>query len=316
MICVSRCTVISYCLLVSTLLLTATTILVMAEEFEQLPISLQKFSSMLIHNRNCRNVFICSVIIVMSTSISLSLLACPNEKTKNYQPTNQSKTFKNIDEDDDYQKDQEFVKYLNSDRPIIISNLNIYENDFDALEKVKNRKEIILNLFLTATIHHNITLNGIDVLDILDKDCATECDEQKLKDIIIKYIDMSKNISDKNEIILSNNKTTNSEIVNCTSNNTDCTEKKLEMKHRMKRSIDSVNITDDLMINMQNVDKTACSDPEYIVFMWVLSLIALATALKLYYLIKTCLAVILVTIYGILIMEVDVFTKDDDEYEM
>jgi adenylate cyclase 8 len=45
-----------------------------------------------------------------------------------------------------------------------------------------------------------------------------------------------------------------------------------------------------------------CSHPEYVVFTWVLCLIALATALKLYYLVKTFLATIMVICYSILIL--------------
>lgn len=55
-----------------------------------------------------------------------------------------------------------------------------------------------------------------------------------------------------------------------------------------------------------------CMHAGYVVFTWVLSLIALATALKLYYLIKTFLAVVLVTVYAVLIMVFfnDVFKED------
>lgn len=44
-----------------------------------------------------------------------------------------------------------------------------------------------------------------------------------------------------------------------------------------------------------------CSHPEYLVFTWVLCLIALATGLKLYYLVKTFMATIMVCCYSILI---------------
>lgn len=45
----------------------------------------------------------------------------------------------------------------------------------------------------------------------------------------------------------------------------------------------------------------SCSHPEYLVFTWVLCLIALATGLKLYYLVKTFMATIMVCSYAILI---------------
>lgn len=48
--------------------------------------------------------------------------------------------------------------------------------------------------------------------------------------------------------------------------------------------------------------KPDCMHPEYVVYTWVLSMIALATALKLYYLIKLLLAVLMVAIYTTLIV--------------
>lgn len=48
--------------------------------------------------------------------------------------------------------------------------------------------------------------------------------------------------------------------------------------------------------------KDACNQPDYLVFTWVLCLIALATGLKLYYLVKTCMAFVMVFIFGALIL--------------
>ena len=58
-----------------------------------------------------------------------------------------------------------------------------------------------------------------------------------------------------------------------------------------------------------------CVRPEYIVFTWILCLIALASALKLYYLVKTALATIIVSIYAVLILVVckDFFTVPNEE---
>nr|CAD7394065.1 unnamed protein product [Timema cristinae] len=47
-----------------------------------------------------------------------------------------------------------------------------------------------------------------------------------------------------------------------------------------------------------------CTHPEYIVFTWVLCLVALATCLKLYYLVKTALAAVMVTTVSMLIIYV------------
>lgn len=60
-------------------------------------------------------------------------------------------------------------------------------------------------------------------------------------------------------------------------------------------------------------EKTVCIRPEYMVFTWILCLIALASALKLYYLVKTALAAAIVLVYAVLILIVckDMFTETE-----
>lgn len=66
-----------------------------------------------------------------------------------------------------------------------------------------------------------------------------------------------------------------------------------------------------------NEYRLPCSHPEYLVFTWVLCLIALATGLKLYYLVKTFMASIMVCCYAILIsiMFPEVFENASTESE-
>lgn len=45
-----------------------------------------------------------------------------------------------------------------------------------------------------------------------------------------------------------------------------------------------------------------CYKPEYVVFTWILCLVALTSILKLYYLIKTLLAIINVAMYAVLLL--------------
>jgi len=56
-----------------------------------------------------------------------------------------------------------------------------------------------------------------------------------------------------------------------------------------------------------------CIRPEYMVFTWILCLIALASALKLYYLVKTALAAAIVLVYAVLILVVckDMFSEGE-----
>lgn len=58
-----------------------------------------------------------------------------------------------------------------------------------------------------------------------------------------------------------------------------------------------------------------CIRPEYIVFTWILCLIALASSLKLYYLVKTALASVIVLIYAVLIFIIypDLFPASYEE---
>lgn len=55
----------------------ASSILVMAEEFKGMPTYLQHTSSMLVHNKKHRTVFICGVISLMALTSVIGVLTCP-----------------------------------------------------------------------------------------------------------------------------------------------------------------------------------------------------------------------------------------------
>jgi len=63
-------------LLVMTVILVASSILVMAEEFKSMPTYLQHTSSMLVHNKKHRTVFICGVISLMTLTSIIGVLTC------------------------------------------------------------------------------------------------------------------------------------------------------------------------------------------------------------------------------------------------
>lgn len=80
--------------------------------------------------------------------------------------------------------------------------------------------------------------------------------------------------------------------------------------HRVERNVgtaysysrndsQSVTVTADVS---QESAYDQCLHPEYLVYTWVLSLIALASTLKLYFLIKTVLAVTMVAVYSLFIL--------------
>lgn len=64
-------------LLVTTVILVASSILVMAEEFKGMPTYLQHTSSMLVHNKKHRTIFICGVITLMTLTSIIGVLTCP-----------------------------------------------------------------------------------------------------------------------------------------------------------------------------------------------------------------------------------------------
>jgi hypothetical protein len=58
----------------TTVILALALVMVMAEEFHQLPEMLQAMSSVLMLHRNRRTAFICCVVVLMSAASSVSLV--------------------------------------------------------------------------------------------------------------------------------------------------------------------------------------------------------------------------------------------------
>lgn len=71
------CMILLISLLVTTVILVASSILVMAEEFKSMPTYLQHTSSMLVHNKKHRTIFICGVISLMALTSVIGVLMCP-----------------------------------------------------------------------------------------------------------------------------------------------------------------------------------------------------------------------------------------------
>ncbi|KAL1490421.1 hypothetical protein ABEB36_013120 [Hypothenemus hampei] len=237
-------------MVVVTLVLTAASVLVMAEEFQQLPQPLKKISSTLVHNRNTRTAFICMIIIVMALSSSVSLF----------------KSYPLSDNIDDSTKSNVSTTETSLGQHALFSKKSpLYVPEIE----VKNiEQELIVNLTLSATLNTGITLKN---------NCSGEC---------------FKTLIDKLQGFL-NNETT---LVN------DTLKKSFSFRRR-KRSLISQEVTTDVSCSTSGSCKgTYCKHPEYIVFTWVLCMIALATALKLYYLVKLLLTVLMVAVYTVLIL--------------
>lgn len=69
----------------------------------------------------------------------------------------------------------------------------------------------------------------------------------------------------------------------------------VRLRHVLSLSEDNDTAVEESSINI-NIYQENCIRPEYIVFTWILCLIALASSLKLYYIVKTALATIIVMV--------------------
>lgn len=332
----------------------------MAEEFQQLPISLQNISRTLVHHRTSRTAFICGVIVLMSAGSLMSLILSPSELYIRDQATtadsNSSTTSKTVTS----------PMYIQSDAPMST-------NDSSELNLESTSQEIILNLILTANIQHNVTINRekMDEERCLETCVRNNCSESCIKyfidvigwENILKFANQTElnanrengvpktinnfninnfienlngsdgNLVINNNIFINNLPENRNQTLNMSNN--------IPVNLRKKRSLSSGNFTnltfvksilsdsqiskivsdaatvlDDVQVKSSELEDIApadittnvdaiyyyCIHSEYFVFCWVLCLIALATALKLYYMIKTFLALLMVGIYTILIM--------------
>ncbi|KAK5646054.1 hypothetical protein RI129_004518 [Pyrocoelia pectoralis] len=246
------------CVAIATILLTSTTILVMAEEFEQLPETLKHISATLVHNHRSRNAFICGVILVMAVASSVGLFVRTD-----------------LFDDSSYDGKGESSK-------LSLSTFTSYKEGTNTKAN-KSSQEIFINLNVMATIQ-NVTINQESL-------CNKSCLERLQKVFGIKDSSYNKSLSSE-------------------ANSTNTANQTLLQNYNLprisKRSLtfiaDIVNVSDRNYSKIMFTYKHHCSYPEYIVFSWILCLIALATALKLYYLIKIMLAMLMLICYSILIL--------------
>lgn len=159
-----------------------------------------------------------------------------------------------------------------------------------------SKQELQLNLTVTATINQNLILNShksvnLDLEALLTEQNKTlkDLDEQELKSLglIPTYIDLPLNYK------ISSPNTSDDPFHDTIPRH----------PHTTLTSLDPYGLP-------------VCVHPEYVVFTWVLCLISLATALKLYYLVKTFMAITMVACYSILILLVfnEVFETYDIQF--
>ncbi|XP_017096098.2 adenylyl cyclase 78C isoform X1 [Drosophila bipectinata] len=248
---IPRCTRLIICLSVGTVVLTFCCVLVMAEEFPGLPRCLKTNSAKLVHQRQRRTLFICGVIVSMCMLSAIGLVLCPS-----------STYIGTVDEQ------SRFLRLAS-----LYSNTSLAD------------KEYKLNVYLSATIHHNITIStptsgGGPAASLVDITSAPT-----------------------DELVRST-------LANALSLNLTPPLEHFERSHRpytLTNNGHSVSLS-----NLSYVDGSGlrtdvdlegeCAHPEYLVFTWVLCLVSLATALKLYYLVKAVMALGMVAFYTALIM--------------
>lgn len=266
-----------------------------------MPEFLKRNSAKLVHQRQRRTIFICSVIVLMSVLSAIGLVICEPSK------------FGGLDDNDE--------NGSGTVAPHIVRTFNTNETQLTTTER---EKEIKLNVYVSATIHHNITINGPIAVNNVKPESTVDNQQQQQQPTYAIL-----------ESIITDNFTTNtstltsapaSSIVRKSIANAlnlsqsamptiNLLENSLESFEDSNRAIILMNATNEnengtvlfSIANMKthNDDKNSeCSHPEYIVFTWILCLTALATALKLYFLVKSVMAIILVACYSILIWKV------------
>ncbi|KAG8264705.1 cAMP biosynthetic process [Homalodisca vitripennis] len=270
-------------LLGTTVVLSLALVLVMAEEFHQLPLSLQKMSGVLVQNRNRRTAFICLVVALMCVASSLGLFLFSDDLLMSSNAV--TRQVRSIGQ---HQLPNSFV-------------LSVYQEKFnrtggDKLPLLKNEYKY-LRKKAKLLKDFNIKLKkskfeGQNVLNI-DLSASTKKTQENVnleikrlqsKDLILP----EKNIGDLEKGDFLNR---------FTRSNGDDTS-------RLKEQIisDSDLLSNNRTSERSNLFNGLCIHPEYLVFTWVMCLVALATTLKLYFLIKTLLAFFMVTFYALLVI--------------
>ncbi|XP_033339591.2 adenylyl cyclase 78C isoform X1 [Megalopta genalis] len=260
------CTVLLLSLLLTTLILVASIVLVMAEEFKSLPTYLQHASSMLVHNKRHRTIFICIVISLMALTSIVGVLACPT-------------SIRRYPEALVLEQQQLVTPTLKPERLVA---------------PTAGLDQFILT-FLEAALRDESSEDR----DRVTGENRTEFSGSNDIEMDLARIDggarPSRRRREKGFFRFGREEVVSRKILSAT--------------EAEAEALYSSDYDDELLI------ETTCVRPEYIVFTWILCLIALASALKLYYLVKTALATIIVSVYAVLILVVckDFFTISDKE---
>ncbi|XP_076685678.1 adenylyl cyclase 78C isoform X3 [Andrena cerasifolii] len=286
------CTILLASLLLTTLILLASSILVMAEEFKTLPTYLQHASSMLVHNKQHRTLFICSVISLMALTSIVGVLSCPT-------------SIRRYPEALVLEQQQLVTPTLRPER-LVATTVGLDQLILTFLETAL--RDDTLEAQRNASARRNQTevpgSNGIEIgLARAIDDGADLAKGRRRKEFFRFYRHEQRRglPSGRHYRRLTRDR-----------RNEDVVSRKMLSPPEAEPGLDALYSIDyDEEVTLEST----CVRPEYIVFTWILCLIALASALKLYYLVKTALATIIVSTYAVLILVVckDFFSIPADE---
>lgn len=84
----------------------------MADEFKSLPTFLKHSSSTLVHNRQRRTMFICSLISLMAFTSVISVVACPNGRRSHTEIMNTNESLKDSTQQNNLGLDKLILSFL------------------------------------------------------------------------------------------------------------------------------------------------------------------------------------------------------------
>ncbi|XP_011505065.1 PREDICTED: adenylate cyclase type 8 [Ceratosolen solmsi marchali] len=269
------CIVLLVSLALTTLLLIASSILVMADEFKSLPTFLQHSSSILVHNKQHRTLFICGVISLMALTSVIGAIACPVIKADLLT----------------------FEKAANQPALTLPSSRSQNPNRA-GLDK------LILS-FLEAALRDDVTNDDEKLAGNKQNDTAkmSESPERtRTRREFFRIYGLENQYGEEPRIRHHRKYPRKRHQRHSETPNSIASRKILSAEGPEE---DERNVTTTSPhLERKSLEEVQCLRPEYIVFTWILCLIALASALKLYYLVKTALATIIVLVYAVLILVV------------
>ncbi|XP_011176246.1 adenylyl cyclase 78C isoform X2 [Solenopsis invicta] len=288
----SDCMILLTSLLMTTVILVASSILVMAEEFKGMPTYMQHTSSMLVHNKKHRTVFICGVISLMTLTSIIGVLTCP-VTIRRYQEVM-------------VLEQQQVVPTTFAPAPLPM------QEKLTATTSRSNLDHFVLT-FLEAALSDESTEGGKIVPSTENNTLETGSSNIELK--------LTRVVNDKEP------GRSRREFFRFYRYEQHYGKPEIESRHyrRVAHQRDAEGGSQRKILSvaeektqvrskrlaLNELEVAGCIRPEYVVFTWILCLIALASALKLYYLVKTALAAAIVVVYAVLILVVckNMFTE-------